>query len=77
MECSADTGRVPAGDGRPAGWPGEPVYLDYNATTPVDARVAEAARPYLDQWFGNPSSSHAYGDQPRQAIAGHARRSRR
>jgi cysteine desulfurase len=69
MERSTHAGRVPAGDGRPAGWPGEPVYLDYNATTPVDARVAEAARPYLDQWFGNPSSSHAYGDQPRQAIA--------
>jgi cysteine desulfurase len=56
-------------DGRPAGWPGEPVYLDYNATTPVDARVAEAARPYWDQWFGNPSSAHAYGEQPRQAVA--------
>jgi hypothetical protein len=36
-------------DGRPAGLPTEPVYLDYNATTPVDARVAEAARPYWDQ----------------------------
>jgi cysteine desulfurase len=57
------------GDGRPAGWPGEPVYLDYNATTPVDARVAEAARPYWDQWFGNPSSGHAYGERPRQAVA--------
>jgi len=56
-------------DGRPAGWPGEPVYLDYNATTPVDARVAAAARPYWDQWFGNPSSAHAYGEQPRQAVA--------
>jgi cysteine desulfurase len=58
-----------AGDGRPAGWPGVPVYLDYNATTPVDTRVAEAARPYWDQWFGNPSSDHAYGLGPRQAIA--------
>src|SRR6266542_3123203 len=58
-----------AGDGRPAGWRDEPVYLDYNATTPVDARVAEAARPYWDQWFGNPSSGHAYGEQPRQAVA--------
>jgi cysteine desulfurase len=57
-----------AGDGRPVGWPGEPVYLDYNATTPVDARVAEAARPYWDQWFGNPSSDHAYGERPRQAV---------
>jgi cysteine desulfurase len=58
-----------AGDGRPPGWPGEPVYLDYNATTPVDARVAGAARPYWDQWFGNPSSGHACGVRPRQAVA--------
>jgi len=57
------------GDGRPPGWPGGPIYLDYNATTPVDARVAEAARPYLDQWFGNPSSGHACADRPRQAVA--------
>jgi cysteine sulfinate desulfinase/cysteine desulfurase-like protein len=58
-----------AGDGRPAGLPADPVYLDYNATTPVDARVAEAARPYWDQWFGNPSSDHAYSERPRQAVA--------
>src|SRR6266496_418094 len=57
------------GDGLPPGWPGGPIYLDYNATTPVDARVAEAARPYLDQWFGNPSSGHACADRPRQAVA--------
>jgi cysteine desulfurase len=31
--------------------------------------VAEAARPYWDQWFGNPSSGHAYGERPRQAVA--------
>ena len=61
-------GRPGAGDGRPAGWPGQPVYLDYNATTPVDARVAQAARPYWDQWFGNPSSTHGYGERPRQAV---------
>ena len=42
---------------------GGPVYLDYNATTPVDPRVAEAMRPYLADWFGNPSSGHAYGDR--------------
>jgi cysteine desulfurase len=66
MEC---TDHSAAAEGRPAGWPGEPVYLDYNATTPVDARVAEAARPYWDQWFGNPSSDHAYGEQPRRAVA--------
>jgi len=57
------------GDGRPAGWRDEPIYLDYNATTPVDARAAKAARPYWDRWFGNPSSAHAYGEQPRKAVA--------
>ena len=58
-----------AADGRPAGWPWGPVYLDYNATTPVDARVTQAVQPYWDQWFGNPSSDHVYGEQPRQAVA--------
>jgi cysteine sulfinate desulfinase/cysteine desulfurase-like protein len=40
-------------------------------TTPQrrSTRVAEAARPYWDQWFGNPSSDHAYGERPRQAVA--------
>ncbi|MET7714485.1 hypothetical protein [Streptomyces sp. NPDC005407] len=41
------------------GLQGGPVYLDYNATTPVDPRVAEAMRPYLAVWFGNSSSGHA------------------
>ncbi|MEA3446351.1 MAG: aminotransferase class V-fold PLP-dependent enzyme, partial [Bacteroidota bacterium] len=31
------------------------IYLDYNATTPIDKDVADAMRPYLDQYFGNPS----------------------
>ncbi|MGA7303380.1 MAG: cysteine desulfurase family protein [Rhodothermales bacterium] len=39
-----------------------PVYLDNNATTPVDPRVVEAMLPYLREEFGNASSaSHAYG----------------
>ena len=41
----------------------EPIYLDYNATTPLDPAVIEALRPYLDTHFGNPSSSHVYGRQ--------------
>lgn len=45
-----------------------PVYLDYNATTPVDPEVAAAMRPYLEEHFGNPSSSHWYGIQTRKAI---------
>jgi cysteine desulfurase len=35
-----------------------PIYLDYNASTPVDPRVVAAMRPYLDDAFGNPSSGH-------------------
>ncbi len=39
-----------------------PIYLDYNATTPLDERVLEAMLPYLKGEFGNPSSAtHAYG----------------
>jgi cysteine desulfurase len=45
-----------------------PVYLDYNATTPVDPLVAKAIEPYLHQHFGNPSSSHIYGRNARQAV---------
>lgn len=40
----------------------DPVYLDYNATTPVAPEVREAMGPYLDRHFGNPSSGHAYGE---------------
>lgn len=35
-----------------------PIYLDYNASTPVDPRVAAAMRPYMEEAFGNPSSGH-------------------
>jgi len=45
-----------------------PIYLDYNATTPVDPLVADAIEPYLRQHFGNPSSSHVYGRNAHQAI---------
>jgi cysteine desulfurase len=45
-----------------------PVYLDYNATTPLDPEVVEAMRPYLEHNFGNPSSSHEYGKANRQAV---------
>lgn len=50
----------------------DPIYLDTNATTPIDLRVAEAMRPYLTEHFGNPSSRHIYGERTRLAIA-HAR----
>ncbi|GAA2350325.1 cysteine desulfurase family protein [Dactylosporangium salmoneum] len=44
------------------------VYLDHNATTPVDPRVTEAVLPYLGGLFGNPSSGHACGERPRAAL---------
>lgn len=46
-----------------------PVYLDYNATTPVDPRVTEAALRYWTDAFGNPSSDHPYATEPRRALA--------
>jgi cysteine desulfurase len=55
--------------GRPPGLAGGPIYLDYNATTPVDPRVAETALPYLTTHFGNPSSGHAYAERPGRALA--------
>ncbi|TWV46114.1 cysteine desulfurase [Streptomyces misionensis] len=48
---------------------GGPVYLDHNATTPVDPRVAEAMLPYLTDFFGNPSSGHPHAVEPRRALA--------
>ncbi len=47
---------------------GNPIYLDYNATTPHDPEVIVAMRPYLEKHFGNPSSSHAYGRRARDAV---------
>ncbi|HEX9812230.1 MAG TPA: cysteine desulfurase family protein [Burkholderiales bacterium] len=47
----------------------EPIYLDYNATTPVAPEVAEAMLPFLRERFGNPSSSHPYGHYAHQAVA--------
>lgn len=45
-----------------------PIYLDYNATTPVDPVVVEAMLPYLSTHFGNPSSTHRYGYISHQAV---------
>jgi len=45
-----------------------PIYLDYNATTPVDPAVREAMLPYLGEDFGNPSSTHAYGLPAKAAV---------
>jgi cysteine desulfurase len=46
----------------------QPIYLDYNATTPIDPSVADAMLPYLYDHFGNPSSSHVYGIDAKQGV---------
>ncbi|MFO7721325.1 MAG: cysteine desulfurase family protein [Gillisia sp.] len=53
------------------------LYLDYNATTPVDLRVVDAMLPYFTEKFGNASSDHVFGwdagevvEQAREQIAG-------
>ncbi len=48
--------------------PDRPIYLDYNATTPVDPGAAEAMLPFLTTHFGNPSSAHPYGAEARAAV---------
>lgn len=44
------------------------IYLDYNATTPIEKEVADEMRPFLDEFFGNPSSVHSYGIKTKQAV---------
>ncbi len=44
------------------------IYLDHNATTPLDPRVLEAMMPYLQEFHGNPSSVHEFGRIARKAV---------
>lgn len=54
-----------------------PIYMDYNATTPIDRRVLEAMIPYLTEHFGHPASrNHSFGwaaeaavEQAREQVA--------
>jgi cysteine desulfurase len=46
----------------------QPIYLDYNATTPLTPHVISIMRLFLDEHFGNPSSSHVYGRITRDAV---------
>jgi cysteine desulfurase len=45
-----------------------PIYLDHNASTPLDPRVADAMRLHLDDAYGNPSSPHWAGRPAREAV---------
>ncbi|MDQ6659737.1 MAG: cysteine desulfurase [Chloroflexota bacterium] len=47
-----------------------PIYLDYNATTPVDPGASFVMFRYLASHFGNPSSAHAYGHTTHEAVEG-------
>ena len=47
----------------------DPVYLDYNATTPILPAVVDAMLPFLREHFGNPSSRHRYGRIAHDAVA--------
>ncbi|TSC56708.1 MAG: cysteine desulfurase [Parcubacteria group bacterium Greene0714_21] len=44
------------------------IYLDYAATTPLDPKVLKAMLPYLKKEYGNPSSSHSFGQAAKAAI---------
>lgn len=46
----------------------EKVYLDYNASTPIDPRVAEAMSPFLQAHYGNPSTSHWAAVPAKEAV---------
>lgn len=46
----------------------KPIYLDYNATTPIDPRVKDAMLPYLEEHFGNPSTTYIYGKRAKGAL---------
>jgi cysteine desulfurase len=69
---------VAVGDILPAGKPlliirgkdmiPEHIYLDFNASTPIAAEVAEAMKPFLSQHFGNPSSQHWAGIPAKEAV---------
>jgi cysteine desulfurase len=46
----------------------KPIYLDYNATTPIDPAVVEAMLPCLREHYGNPSSTHVLGKTAHEAV---------
>jgi cysteine desulfurase len=48
--------------------PDEIIYLDNNATTQIDPAVLDEMRPFLEKYYGNPSSGHRFGAQVREAV---------
>jgi len=46
----------------------KPIYLDYNASTPLDPEVAETMMPFLKDNYGNPSSKHWYGRAAKKTV---------
>ena len=46
----------------------KPIYLDYNATTPIDREVVQEILPFISDPFGNPSSSNSIGRKNKEAI---------
>ncbi len=63
--CTGPCGRLSE---RGTGYPMKQIYLDYNASTPVDSRVLEEMLPYLKDKYGNPSSTHVFGAACRSGI---------
>ena len=48
----------------------DPIYLDYNATTPCDPRVVEKMSPFFTEWYGNPANGlHIQGRRSARAVA--------
>ena len=45
-----------------------PIYLDYQASTPLDPEVGAEMRPYLEGWVGNPHSDYIFGWQAASIV---------
>ena len=48
--------------------PDIPIYLDHNATTPIDPEAVETMMPYLKEEFGNPSSGYPLGNRAKEGV---------